>query len=186
MKLFSLSVMSTLIAMGLASAEVKAEASLHITGVNLGYGTQEYESRDGERWDAGDGFKYDIWYRYMLTSHWGVELSYGQGTGGAYSAMFDILSDVRELEYSNYRAALYGQYNFSRGNSVYAKAGMAFSDITYDLDDSRIKEDAEGFFGAVGWQHRFHSGFGLGVEYQYTDLKQLEVQSINIAFSWQF
>ncbi len=74
----------------------------------------------------------------------------------------------------------------SRGNSLYAKLGAAYTQVSYEMDKQEMDSNDVGFYGAVGWQYRFKSGFGLNLEYEYLPMKELELQGINFGMSYRF
>lgn len=69
---------------------------------------------------------------------------------------------------------------------MYAKLGVAYTQVSYEVDKQDRDSDDIGFYGAVGWQYRFKSGFGLNLEYQYIPMKELELQGINVGISYKF
>ncbi|EGT3628084.1 porin family protein [Shewanella sp.] len=172
-------------ASSLMSTSVFAGDSAHILGGSLGFGTQEFETNSG-KYDAGDTFTSDLYYRYMLNEHFGLEVGYLAGTGGIVSVMVDLVSEVKDLSYQGVRTTAYGQYALSRGNSLYAKLGAAYTKVSYEMDKQEMDSDDVGFYGAVGWQYRFRSGFGLNLEYQYVPMKELELQGVNFGVSYRF
>ncbi|AZQ11433.1 porin family protein [Shewanella khirikhana] len=182
--------MKTAVAVGLISSLMLGSAvageSPHLLGGSLGYGAKEFESKDGQLYDGGDGVTWDIWYRYMLNDYWGLELGYAGVDGGIMSALIDTISEVRDLSYSGGRVSVLGQYPIYRGGSLYAKAGYGVHQVDYEYQKLRQDENDQGFVGALGYQHRFRSGFGLHAEYQYTPMEKLSVTSFNLGLSWQF
>lgn len=174
-----------MMASGLMSSNALAGDSAHILGGSLGYGTQEFETKNG-KYDAGDTLTSDLYYRYMLNEHFGFEAGYLAGSGGVASALVSVISEIKDLRYQGVRTAAYGEYALSRGNSLYAKLGAAYTQVSYEIDKQDMDSDDVGFYGAAGWQYRFKSGFGLNLEYQYIPMKELELQGINFGISYRF
>ncbi|ESE39385.1 porin family protein [Shewanella decolorationis] len=170
---------------GSVVGKAHAGDSPHLLGGSLGYGTQEFETKSG-KYDAGDTFTSDLYYRYMLNEHWGLEAGYLAGSGGVVSALVSAISDIKDLSYQGVRTTVYGEYALSRGNSLYAKLGAAYTKVSYEMDKQEMDSDDVGFYGAVGWQYRFRSGFGLNLEYQYVPMKELELQGVNFGMSYRF
>lgn len=184
----SLSVWVVLLGLGagtLSSNATANDATHHLVGASLGYGAQEFETKNG-KYDAGDTVTVDLYYRYMLNEHFGVEAGYLAGSGGVASALVEAFSEIKDLSYQGGRIAAYGEYPLSRGNSLYAKLGAAYTQVSYEMDKQDRDSDDIGFYGAVGWQYRFKSGFGLNLEYQYIPMKELELQGINVGISYKF
>jgi len=170
---------------GAIVGEANASDSSHVLGGSLGYGAQEFETKNG-KYDAGDSFTSDLYYRYMLNEHWGLEAGYLAGSGGVVSALVSAISDIKDLSYQGVRTTVYGEYALSRGNSLYAKLGAAYTKVSYEMDKQEMDSDDVGFYGALGWQYRFRSGFGLNLEYQYVPMKELELQGVNFGISYRF
>lgn len=169
----------------LVGANANAVESSHVLGGSIGYGTQEFETKSG-KYDAGDTITGDLYYRYMLNEHFGLEAGYLAGSGGVASALVSAISDIKDLRYQGVRTTAYGEYALSRGNSLYAKLGAAYTKVSYEFEKQEMDSDDVGFYGAVGWQYRFRSGFGLNLEYQYVPMKELELQGINFGMSYRF
>lgn len=184
-----LSLISFIVGLTLASSIMSTNAfaggSAHILGGSLGYGSQEFETKNG-KYDAGDTLSGDLYYRYMLNEHFGVEAGYLAGSGGVASALVSIISEIKNLSYNGVRTTAYGEYALSRGNSLYAKLGAAYTQVSYEMDKQEMDSNDVGFYGAVGWQYRFKSGFGLNLEYEYLPMKELELQGINFGMSYRF
>ncbi|WAL78222.1 porin family protein [Shewanella sp. DAU305] len=184
-----LSLISIVVGLTMASSIISTYAfagdSAHILGGSLGYGTQEFETNSG-KYDAGDTFTSDLYYRYMLNENFGFEAGYLMGTGGVASALISGISEIKDLHYQGIRTTAYGEYALSRGNSLYAKLGAAYTKVSYEMDKQEMDSDDVGFYGAVGWQYRFRSGFGLNLEYQYVPMKELELQGVNFGVSYRF
>ncbi|WP_330130914.1 porin family protein [Shewanella xiamenensis] len=167
------------------AGNANATDSPHLLGGSLGYGTQEFETKSG-KYDAGDTFTGDLYYRYMLNEYFGFEAGYLAGSGGVASALVSAISDIKDLDYQGVRATAYGEYALSRGNSLYAKLGAAYTKVSYEFEKQEMDSDDVGFYGAIGWQYRFRSGFGLNLEYQYVPMKELELQGVNFGISYRF
>lgn len=90
------------------------------------------------------------------------------------------------MSHNGVRTTAYGEYALSRGNSLYAKLGAAYTQVSYEMDKQEMDSNDVGFYGAVGWQYRFKSGFGLNLEYEYLPMKELELQGINFGMSYRF
>ncbi len=106
-----------MLASGLMSSNALAGDSAHILGGSLGYGTQEFETKNG-KYDAGDTLTSDLYYRYMLNEHFGFEAGYLAGSGGVASALVSVISEIKDLRYQGVRTAAYAEYALSRGNSL--------------------------------------------------------------------
>nr|WP_237703903.1 porin family protein [Shewanella sp. HN-41] len=171
--------------MGMFSLNADASESPHILGGSLGYGSQELKAKSGD-YDAGDSFTSDLYYRYMLNEHFGIEAGYFAGTGGVVSAFVDIIGDIKNLSYKGVRGAVYGEYALSSGNSLYAKVGTAYSQVSYEVGDQERDSNDMGFYGATGWQYRFKSGLGLNFEYQYVPMDELQLQGVSFGMSYRF
>lgn len=169
-----------------ASFSVFASDTNHILGGNIGYGTQEFESKNGQNIDAGDTFTADVYYRYMLNDSFGIEAGLMSGTGGVVDALLDVITDVKDLSYKGIRSAVFAQYSLSQGNSLYAKAGATYHELSYTVDSNNIDDKDSGLYGALGWQYRFLNGFGLNAEYQYIPMQKLEVNSFSVGLSYRF
>ncbi|MCL2916122.1 porin family protein [Shewanella corallii] len=164
----------------------QAEDSPHLIGGSVGYGSLEFEHRNSQLYDGGDGATMDIWYRYMFSEHWGAELSYMGGESGIISAIFDSISNISDLRYHGGRVSVYGELPLYRRGGLYAKAGYGSYNVRYDLDDVGQDTSDQGFVGSLGFQHRFNSGLGLHVEYQRLSLDKLTGDSFNFGLSWRF
>lgn len=182
-----------LVAVCLLGVPAYASESNHIIGGNIGYGTQDFESDNGKEFGAGDSLSTDIYYRYMLNNHFGVEAGLMAGTGGIVSAISSIFSSVDNISYTGFRGAIYGQVPLSESNHLYAKVGMSANQLDYDItgffssdEVKSIESSGSDFYGAVGWGIRFQSGLGLNLEYQYVPIQELQVQSFNFGMSYRF
>lgn len=125
-----------LVATCLMSTGVSAGESAHIVGGSLGYGTQDFESKNTNSVsvNAGDSVSTDLYYRYMLNHYFGVEAGFISGTGGVISAFTDSIFDVKDLSYQGIRGVVYGQYPLSQSNSFYAKVGASYHEVSYVMD----------------------------------------------------
>lgn len=170
---------------GMFSLNANANESSHILGGSLGYGSQELKAKSGD-YDAGDSFTSDIYYRYMLNEHFGIEAGYFAGTGGVVSVFSEAIGDIKNLSYQGVRGAVYGEYALSSGNSLYAKVGTGYSKVSYEVGQQDKDSNDMGFYGAAGWQYRFKSGLGLNVEYQYVPMDELQVQGVSLGMSYRF
>lgn len=184
-KCYLLGVLALGMNVGMLSLNADASESPHILGGSLGYGSQEFETKTG-KYDAGDTVNGDLYYRYMLNENVGFEAGYLAGSGGMVSAMVSTISEIKNLSYNGVRTTVYGEYALSSGNSLYAKLGAAYTQVSYEINKQDMDSDDVGFYGAVGWQYRFKSGFGLNLDYQYIPMKELELQGINFGVSYRF
>ena len=182
-----------LVAFCLMNSVAYAGESDHIIGGSVGYGSQDFESNDGKEFGAGDSFSSDIYYRYMLNEHFGLEAGVMSGTGGIVSAISGVFTSVDNISYKGFRGAVYGQVPLSESNHLYAKVGMSANQLDYDFrgvfssdEVKSIESSGNDFYGAVGWEVRFQSGLGLNLEYQYVPVQELQVHSFNFGMSYRF
>ncbi|MCL1039532.1 porin family protein [Shewanella submarina] len=175
-------VLISILTMGAAHAS----ESNHIIGGSVGYGALEYDNRNDDVYDGGDGVALDLWYRYMLSDDWGVELGYMGGEGGYFRGIWDPISSIRNLQYSGARASVYRAFPIYSDGSLYGKVGYGLFDIDYDLNKVPQHSHDQGFVGAFGFEHRFSDQFGVNAEYQLIPLGDLTVFNINLGLSWRF
>ena len=187
MKLLSI-VIASILSFGAMAGE-----SNHIIGGNIGYGGQDFEADNGEKYGGGDSVGIDVYYRYMLNDNFGLEGSIFSDSGGIASAFTGLISTVDNISYKGVRAAIYGQIPLSESNSLYAKLGASANELNYDVSGvfgsgttESIETDGTDFYGAVGWGIRFQSGLGLNLEYQYVPIQELIVQNFSIGMSYRF
>ncbi|GIU42627.1 membrane protein [Shewanella sairae] len=183
-------ILSVLIAW-LLSCNALAAQGEHIMGVNVGYGSQDFEGVSSDSSTSGDNVMYDIYYRYMWQENLGVEAGYFSGSGGIMSAFVGIITKVNSIEYKGFRTALYGEYMLSRSNRLYAKLGASANELSYDLEGrndgvTSISDKDVDLFSAVGWGIRFNSDLGMNIEYQYIPIQELTVQNLSIGISYRF
>ncbi|WP_394204696.1 porin family protein [Shewanella waksmanii] len=172
----------------LLSHHAHSQESAHSIGGSLGYGFHEFETADNGSRNFSDSITADIYYRYMLSSHFGIETGATTGSGGTFSILSDIWADVKKLQYQGLRASAYGQLPLNHRHSLFAKAGITQQWIKYDLkiDDERrkVSDTDRGFYGSVGWQFRFNNGMKISAEYQHVPLTQLTLRSYNVGINW--
>lgn len=187
MKLLSV-LIASMLSFGAVAGEYK-----HIVGGNIGYGSQEFQAGDGDKFGGGDGGGIDAYYRYMLNDNFGLEGSVFSGSGGIISALTGMFTTVDNISYKGVRAAIYGQYSLSESNSLYAKLGASANQLNYDVSGvfgsgttESIETDGTDFYGVLGWGIRFQSGLGLNLEYQYVPIQEVIVQNFSIGLSYQF
>ena len=182
----------TMLVAGLLSCNAIATEAPHIFGVSAGYGFQDLEQSDNHDSSAGDNFVVDIYYRYMWHENVGLEAGYFTGSGGVASIFTGVITRINNIEYSGYRAALYGEYMLSDSNRLYAKLGASANELSYHVGNwgsdkvNYFEDDGTDVYAAVGWGIRFNSGLGMNVEYQYVPVQALEVQNLNIGLSYRF
>ncbi|GIU28686.1 porin family protein [Shewanella sp. MBTL60-007] len=182
----------TMLFVGLLSCNAVAAESPHILGGSVGYGFQDLEKSESHSSSGGDNFVADIYYRYMWHDNLGMEAGYFAGSGGVASIFTGIISSISNIEYSGYRAALYGEYMLSASNRLYAKVGASANELSYDVgrwgsdEVSHIETNGTDIYAAIGWGLRFNSGVGINIEYQYVPVQTLEVQNLNIGMSYRF
>ncbi|QLE86427.1 porin family protein [Shewanella sp. Scap07] len=166
----------------------QAQESAHSVGGSMGYGFHEFETQDNINRNFSDSLTADIYYRYMLSDYFGVEVGATTGSGGAFSILSDIWTDVKRLQYHGVRSNLITQVPLNHRHSLYLKTGLTQQWIKYDIeiDDVRtqVKDTDHGFYGAVGWQFSFNSGMKLSAEYQHVPLNQLTLRSYNVGVNW--
>ena len=175
-----------IILMSMTLSTAQAAGSPHTIGVGVGYGKLDFESKSKNSYDDGDGVVWDLWYRYQLTEHWGAELGYLDGDSGLIDAILDGISDIHDLRYKGARASIYGVYPLYKHGGLYAKVGYGVFDVKYTFNKQNQSDNDNGFVGALGFEHRFTSGFGLNVEYLYIPLDHITVQSAILGMSWRF
>ena len=165
----------------------------HIIGGNVGYGSQDFEVDNSDKYGGGDSVGIDAYYRYMLNDNFGIEGSLFSGSGCVVSVFTGIFSTADNIRYKGVRAAIYGQVSLSESNSLYAKLGASANQLNYDISGGfgsdtieSIETDGTDFYGAVGWGVRFQSGLGLNLEYQYVPIQALVVQNFSIGMSYRF
>ncbi|WP_434340004.1 porin family protein [Motilimonas cestriensis] len=171
------------IAIALVSGTAMAGESNHVIGGNFVMGN--VDERLGGQPEEDDGYSsFDVYYRYLFDSHFGLELGYmNAGSVGMGSRNDNSVYQRSE----GIRIAGVGQYSLSQRNSLYAKAGLAHFNVDYN---SIIGESGEqsttGFYSAAGWQYRFDFGLGLNVEYQYIPVDDFKVRGVAIGASYRF
>ncbi|MGF1723460.1 outer membrane beta-barrel protein [Photobacterium nomapromontoriensis] len=163
--------------------------STHILGANIGgVGSQSFDTSAGEDADyqiSNMSMSGDIYYRYMLNPHFGVEAGFMGGGGGGVLNWLG-LSDVRNFHYLAGRTALYANLPFLWGNSIYGKIGGTAIRVGYEIDDIERRSTEYGLYSAIGWEYRFNSGFGLNLEYQYISADKFETESYHFGASYAF
>ena len=183
----------TLVVAGLLSCGAMAAQGEHVVGGSVGYGFNDFDGLADDDSGDGDNFVYDIYYRYMWHDNFGIEAGYFAGDAGIASAFTSIFTGIKNVEYSGFRATLYGQYMLSERNRLYAKLGVSANELSYDQgrpfssgEFTHESESDQDLYTAVGWEVRFHSGFGMNIEYQYIPVQQLTAQNLNFGISYQF
>ncbi|KLV05079.1 hypothetical protein ABT56_12815 [Photobacterium aquae] len=186
-------VKSALILSGLIfSATASAyENTTHVIGGNIGgIGNQYYEleekiDSEHNELDVSMGTSGDLYYRYMLSPYIGVETGFMAGGGGGVLNWLNLI-EVDNFHYLAGRVALYGNVPLFSNSSLYGKAGGAATRISYEINEHEKSSTEYGFFGALGWQYRFNSGFGLNIEYQYMNAGNFETESYLFGASYAF
>lgn len=170
-----------------------ANADKHIIGGTVGYGFQDFDSTNTRDSEPGDSFVGDLYYRYMQSEYFGAEAGFMSGTSGVVSAVSSVFSGIDNINYKGFRGTVYGQVPLSQSNHLYAKIGLSATQLEYDYSGAfhsqeikSVKSRGNNFYGAIGWEFRFRSGIGINLEYQYSPVQALQVQSLNIGTSYQF
>jgi hypothetical protein len=183
----------TILVAGLLSCNAMAAEGDHIIGGSVGYGFNEFDGFDNDDSSEGDNFVYDIYYRYMWHDNFGVEAGYFSGDAGVGTALTSIFTGIKNVEYSGFRLTLHGEYMLSERNRLYAKLGASANELSYERGSifgsdefSLSNENDVDLYTAVGWEVRFHSGFGMNIEYQYIPVQALTAQNVNFGISYQF
>ncbi|MGS0683004.1 hypothetical protein ACVBIL_17830 [Shewanella sp. 125m-7] len=96
----------------------------HIVGGNIGIGFQDFESISGEDVGMSDNISTDLFYRYMMSEHFGIEAAIFAGTGGMLNTLTGALFDVKDMRYTGVRGAIYSQVYLSNSNKLFAKLGV--------------------------------------------------------------
>ncbi|MCL1050971.1 porin family protein [Shewanella abyssi] len=182
----------TLIVAGLLSCNTMATQGDHIVGGTVGYGFNDLDGIENYS-SEGDNFVYDIYYRHMWHDNFGVEAGYFSGDAGLGTVLTSIFTGIKNVEYSGYRLTLHGEYILSDRNRLYAKLGASANELSYERGSifgsdeiSLSNENNVDLYTAVGWEVRFHSGFGMNIEYQYIPIDELTAQNVNFGISYQF
>ncbi|PKH58453.1 porin family protein [Shewanella sp. Choline-02u-19] len=183
----------TILVAGLLSCNAMAAEGEHIIGGSVGYGGNEIDGFEKDTSTSGDNVVYDIYYRYMWHDNFGIEAGYFAGSSGLASAFGSIFGQINDIEYSGFRTTLYGKYMLSERNSLYAKLGGSANKLSYEWGSSWSNDELQhsnendiDLYAAVGWEVRFHSGFGMNIEYQYIPVQALTAQNVNFGISYQF
>ena len=183
----------TLVVAGLLSCSTMAAQGEHVVGGSVGYGFNDFDGISDDDSSDGDNFVYDIYYRYMWHDNFGIEAGYFAGDAGLGSALTSVFNGIKNIEYSGFRTALYGQYQLSERNRLYAKLGVSANELSYDKgrpfssgEFTHESDNSQDLYTAVGWEVRFHSGFGMNIEYQYIPIQELTAQNLNFGISYQF
>lgn len=116
---------------------------------------------------------------YGFNQYFGVELEYIDGgtieEGGA------------ELDVSGFVASVMGTYPLTERFDVYAKLGMLFWDVDFDIFGDSGSDSGEDFAWGVGAGYDFTDNFGGRVEYQAFDLEDdVDGDMISVAVVWKF
>lgn len=174
----------------LACVPVHAE---HVIGTGVGIGLQDFESVDGEEIGVSDGINTELFYRYMLSEHFGIEAATYAGTGGVLSTLGGVLFDVRDMRYTGVRASAYSHVYLSQANKLFAKVGVTQSHIKYKItniwnqEPSReVSSHGSDMFVAVGWGMDFKSGVGVTAEYQYLPIQEMRVNNFSVGVNYRF
>ncbi|MCL1058278.1 porin family protein [Shewanella gelidimarina] len=183
----------TILVAGLLSCNAMAAEGDHIIGGSVGYGANELDGFESDNSTSGDNVVYDVYYRYMWHDNFGVEAGYFSGSSGVFSALGSIFGQINNIEYSGLRVTLYGEYILSERNRLYAKLGASANELSYKWGSSWSNDELQSsnendvdLYTAVGWEVRFHSGFGMNIEYQYIPIQALTAQNVNFGISYQF
>ncbi|GIU18502.1 MULTISPECIES: porin family protein [unclassified Shewanella] len=172
------------------SQSVQAE---HVVGGSIGIGLQDFESFDGENLGASDGINTELFYRYMLSEHFGVEVAGYAGAAGMLNTLGGLLFDVQDMRYTGIRGAIYSQVYVSQANKLFAKVGTSQSHLKYKVtniwnqEPSReVSSRGSDMFVAVGWGMDFKSGIGVTAEYQYLPIQEMTVQNVSLGINYRF
>lgn len=165
----------------------------HVVGGTIGLGLQEFESFDGEDLGVSDGINTELFYRYMLSEHLGLEVATYAGTGGILNTLTGVLFDVKDMRYTGVRGSVYGQMHVSASNKLFAKVGMGQSHLKYKVTNiwnqqpaRDVSSHGSDLFVAVGWGMDFKSGLGVTAEYQYLPIQEMTVNNISIGINYRF
>ncbi|MGB0496417.1 MAG: porin family protein [Kangiellaceae bacterium] len=171
----------------------------HTFGLTMAAGSAEYKGSS----DDGDGVSHlYAFYNYQFNDTFSFE------TGIAGGADLDDwnceeISDndwecrsdnnpvfglqANELYYGNVIVAAKASFPISAKNSLYVKAGGQFYDYEFKRNNTKLdSDDGFGAFFEAGWQYRWYSGWGVNAGYQYMDMGDLEVSSLNAGVSYSF
>lgn len=146
-------------------------------GFYVGAGVGSFGLDIGD-FDGNDtGFK--VLGGYGFNQYFGVELEYIDGgtieEGGA------------ELDVSGFVASLMGSYPVTEQFDVFAKAGMLFWDVDFDLFGDSGSDSGEDFAWGVGAGYDFTDTFGGRVEYQsFTIEDDIDGDMISASVVWKF
>ncbi|MCK8045753.1 porin family protein [Shewanella sp. 1CM18E] len=165
----------------------------HVVGGSIGLGLQDFESFDGEELGVSDGINTELFYRYMVSKHLGLEVATYAGTGGVLNTLTGGLFDVKDMRYTGVRGSVYGQVHVSESNKLFAKVGVSQSHLKYKLNNiwdqqpSRdVSSHGSDLFVALGWGMDFKSGLGVTAEYQYLPIQEMTVNSFSVGVNYRF
>lgn len=173
------------------SASAKWHNQNNVLGINAGLGKQEFDIQGVKLDEEFDNLSADIYYRQMLTHHWGLELGYHGGTAGFATVFTSVFAglfgrELSDIEYQGVKLSGYGRVNLSANNYLYGKLGANAYKMDYTLSNQLYDISGVNPFAAVGWEYIFDSGFGFNLEAQYLPMDDLNVTSVSFGFSYHF
>ena len=187
----------TLLALSL-SASVMAETNTqHTVGLQFGGGGLEYkgDSTDGQ----GTGQAY-IYYNYKFMPQYYLEIGLSNGADADWDCVkgtnnkwhcdtddhkFDLQAD--DFKYDALIIALKTDLSLTERNSLYGKIGASYYDYRVSLNKNKIADkNGVGFVAEAGWAYRWDNGMGMNAGFQYQDMGDLEMKTLNVGINYAF
>ncbi|MEP1740791.1 MAG: porin family protein [Kangiellaceae bacterium] len=195
----------TTLSLALASGSVVADESStesskqHTFGLSAAAGGAEYKGSSAD----GDGVAHLYgYYNFNINKNFSFEAGLIAGTDADdwrceeveddewecrsdNDPIFNLQAD--ELTYGSLVVAMKGKLELTARNSLYAKVGGQFYDYEFQRDNQKLEsEDGFGAFLEAGWQYQWDSGWGINAGYQYVDMGDLEISTLNFGASYSF
>lgn len=172
-----------------SSFSVFAQGDLGI-GVKLGIGESDYSS-ESNNIDAATNFS--IYMHKQFNEQMLIQLEYQQGEShtllenhedGSTTPVEDKDEDMLFKALSINTQWLMPISDFSK---LYFGAGLSYYDSEVSVHNSAsLEQDGVGYNVNLGWRYQFSNNWSANLEWMLSDMDDVQLQSTNIGFAYQF
>jgi opacity protein-like surface antigen len=155
-------------------------------GIEAGLGSSQYKSASDDidtSWVGALNLGYDF------SPNWGMSLGFytGSGTSVPKKEIGVATEANEELDYS--AVSLNANWNFalSSDHSFYVSVGANYNQTEVSIKSEKtIDGSGIGYTARAGWQYHIGRHYLVGIGLQRLGLSDVDVNSVNVGFSYKF